>query len=240
MTNFLINTCLSIGLGLLLLSCNEDKKSEVQIIEGDRSETQQFYAVDIGLYADVEIESSDKFSYQIDGSAEDLENVSAEISKGRLSIDVRRGERIQNKLSIHITAEGLQAIEMSGAGDINIGSNVVSDKQTILNVSGSGDITLQASNDMEKLLCILSGSGSINARGTGYRLESLLSGSGRIDASEFECESANVKISGSGNCEIHVKQDLDVTISGSGDVYYKGRPDINKRITGSGNVKELN
>ena len=53
-------------------------------------------------------------------------------------------------------------------------------------------------------------------------------------------EKADVTISGSGDAEVTVSDDLDVKITGSGDVYYKGNPDLDVNITGSGEVINAN
>ena len=63
-----------------------------------------------------------------------------------------------------------------------------------------------------------------------------ISGSGDIHAFGLPGKSANVDITGSGNCEVNVSDQLNVEISGSGNVYYLGNPSITTDITGSGNV----
>ena len=47
---------------------------------------------------------------------------------------------------------------------------------------------------------------------------------------------AHVRISGSGNANVLVSDDLNVVISGSGKVSYAGYPDISKLISGSGKL----
>ena len=67
-----------------------------------------------------------------------------------------------------------------------------------------------------------------------------VSGSGNIFAFNLESNDQEVRISGSGNCEVFVRDLLEVDISGSGNVFYKGNPSVSTNISGSGNVIEAN
>ncbi len=60
---------------------------------------------------------------------------------------------------------------------------------------------------------------------------------GDIDAYDLSSNDADIRISGSGEIKISVKENLIARISGSGNIYYKGDPkkqDI--KVSGSGNV----
>ncbi len=72
------------------------------------------------------------------------------------------------------------------------------------------------------------------------RMKVSLIGSGGFFGFPLEANNCDVDISGSGNCEITVNDDLDVVIDGSGSVYYKGFPQIHEDITGSGRVTDSN
>jgi len=67
-----------------------------------------------------------------------------------------------------------------------------------------------------------------------------LLGSGSFYGFPLSASTCQVDISGSGNCEVTVNNDLDVVIEGSGSVYYKGSPSIEVDITGSGRVVDTN
>jgi hypothetical protein len=59
-------------------------------------------------------------------------------------------------------------------------------------------------------------------------------------AANLETNSCEVKITGSGDVEINVKDELNANITGSGNVRYKGNPGkVNSHSAGSGNVKKL-
>ena len=67
-----------------------------------------------------------------------------------------------------------------------------------------------------------------------------LLGSGGFYGFPLSASTCQVDISGSGNCEVTVNNDLDVVIEGSGSVYYKGSPSIDVDINGSGRVVDTN
>jgi len=71
-------------------------------------------------------------------------------------------------------------------------------------------------------------------------MEISLIGSGGFYGFPLASSRCQVDISGSGNCEITVNENLDVVVDGSGSVYYKGSPIIHEDITGSGRVVDSN
>jgi hypothetical protein len=86
----------------------------------------------------------------------------------------------------------------------------------------------------------ISGSGKIEASGSAQSIKASISGSGRVNASNLEVDKCTVRISGSGDVEIHVKSELDANISGSGTVSYKGNPShVNGHSSGSGKVRKM-
>lgn len=86
----------------------------------------------------------------------------------------------------------------------------------------------------------MSGSGKIIASGTAKRIRTTISGSGEVRAADLEVEECEVRISGSGDVEVNVKQALDATISGSGSVSYRGNPNqVNSHSSGSGKVRKM-
>ena len=101
-------------------------------------------------------------------------------------------------------------------------------------VSGSGEINLE--NYTNAMDVRISGSGNLDLVGTGENNKFTVSGSGLIRSYNFMQETCEARISGSGDMQVEVNQNLNVNISGSGSVYYMGEPSLNVTITGSGKV----
>jgi len=62
------------------------------------------------------------------------------------------------------------------------------------------------------------------ASGKAEQIKATISGSGKVLAADLEVSKCEVRISGSGDVVINVKDALDANISGSGSVTYKGNP----------------
>lgn len=68
----------------------------------------------------------------------------------------------------------------------------------------------------------------------------ILTGVGHIDAFDLKVGNCNITSTGIGNCEVNVRDKLNVSISGIGNVYYKGSPVIDSQLTGLGQLVDAN
>ena len=67
-------------------------------------------------------------------------------------------------------------------------------------------------------------------------LDIYITGTGDIKAFDMEVKACNIRITGAGNCEVNVRDQLDVDISGVGNIRYMGSPALNTDVSGVGNV----
>jgi len=67
-----------------------------------------------------------------------------------------------------------------------------------------------------------------------------ISGSGDIKGYAMICQNNEATISGSGEIETNVVDNLIARISGSGNINYIGYPSVQTHISGSGNVNHHN
>ena len=123
-------------------------------------------------------------------------------------------------------------------GDVEI--HVTIPEITELNITGVGNMTAVNDLTVTDLELSLSGVGNFNLRGEAQNLNINLSGVGDINAFPLETDVCNIRISGAGDAELFVNDELDVTISGVGDVFYRGTPTVTSNITGSGSVVDSN
>jgi hypothetical protein len=120
----------------------------------------------------------------------------------------------------------------NSAGEIT----VTVPKIELLEMTGSGDIGTVGSFRFDDLRLLISGSGNFSLAGSAKKVNTQISGSGDIRAFDMPCDTATIKITGSGDVETNVSKVLDVTITGSGDITYKGSPAVSSSVTGSGKV----
>ena len=132
----------------------------------------------------------------------------------------------------------LEGVSVSGSGNLESQGTFTCDFLD-LNVSGSGNLQFDAkANEIE---ANISGSGNMRLSGKSEAVDMVISGSGRLRASDLVADRYSVRISGSGNCDIHVNSVLDARITGSGTIRYSGNPEkVYNKSTGRGSIRKVN
>ncbi|MCF8304680.1 MAG: DUF2807 domain-containing protein [Bacteroidales bacterium] len=248
--------------GLSLFSCEEiencvDGTEEVVRQEIDLND---FEGLELSNEADVLIMQGNKQKVEVESHQNIINNLELDVDNKKLYIGNNRCVQDYEAFRIYITIPYIDEVNISGSGDVQLaafsnfdrlqlsvsGSGDLSSKgQTYelakleLAVSGSGDIDLNASAG--EIVCEgISGSGDVYLGGSTDAQSIQISGSGNYKAFRLASNTADVVVSGSGDCEVNVSQELAVDISGSGNVYYKGNPSINTSITGTGELIDAN
>ncbi|MEN0048069.1 MAG: head GIN domain-containing protein [Bacteroidota bacterium] len=146
----------------------------------------------------------------------------------------------RDELEIFATVASLREVTISGSGDVFTDGVFENVEDLELKISGSGDMQLALGQNVRKITSKTSGSGDYKLSGAAEILDVTISGSGEMKAFDLEALKCDISVSGSGDCEVAVVDELDVRISGSGDVCYRGNPSVNTNINGSGNVNDCN
>ena len=200
-----------------------------------------FTEIMLKISGKVYLEQGNTQSVKIVASDETLEEIITEVKDRTLSIRFPNANMFKKwnpgKIEIYITVPGIDALNVSGSGDII--SEEISSRIMDLMVSGSGNIEIEKLNS-EQVSATVSGSGNIkiNKGGVAKELKSRISGSGNIDASGFEATNVEVQTSGSGSCSVISNGEIKARISGSGNIYYSGNPSIDSSVSGSGKVRK--
>jgi Putative auto-transporter adhesin, head GIN domain len=140
---------------------------------------------------------------------------------------------------VNISAPSVESLHLSGSGNIFMQGNFTA-PQFNTGVSGSGSISADNLQIVNKLTAYISGSGSLKAvTGAAKTKDVVVSGSGNIDLSGIIADAVDARVSGSGTVKVNAVQILDATVSGSGTVRYLGNPVITTHISGSGKVVRL-
>ena len=160
--------------------------------------------------------------------------IETQVSGNRLTISHGSHRLRPTSFEVYITIQNLRGVGISGSGVIT-GMGRFETDSLYAEISGSGDVELEALTDF--LETRISGSGSVDLAGRAEEFKVSVSGSGKINAFDVDARHVSVKVSGSGDCRISASDSLDARISGSGDVYYRGQPKIDARISGSGSLK---
>lgn len=143
--------------------------------------------------------------------------------------------KLRPTMKVMVSMKNISDLQVNGGGKIVSENSLASDNLN-LSVSGSGTIDLDIKGNQVKTN--VSGSGDVALKGYATRNEITMSGSGNLNSFPCELETAKVKVSGSGNCELSATNNLDVLVLGSGSVKHKGNTkEVTKKVYGSGSVE---
>ncbi|MEZ5059383.1 MAG: head GIN domain-containing protein [Saprospiraceae bacterium] len=196
-----------------------------------------FHSIDLSGADNVFLSQGPEQKIEVEGQANMIDLLNRDVSGGTWRIDFEDCVGSHRDLKIFITIPEIRAISITGSGDV-FGENEFTVGDLELRTTGSGDMDLAVNADDIDLR--ITGSGDTRHEGICDDLRINLTGSGDYDGFNMEALSANVSITGSGDCEVRAVDNLDVRITGSGDVYYRGNPFINVNITGSGSLINAN
>jgi hypothetical protein len=177
----------------------------------------EFTAIGLAAPVNVHLTQGDAPSLALEGPAEALAQIETTVENGSLQIRLdRRSTNWRSKVNVYVTARRIEALAISGSGDIS--APALKAEALKLSISGSGD--MRVGGKVEGLTASIAGSGDIRA--------------GDLDAQHVK-----VSIAGSGDATVRVRQALSVSVAGSGEVRYYGDPTLAKSIQGSGSVRRI-
>lgn len=195
-----------------------------------------FNGVDMQLAGRVNVIRDSAFSVVVTTYSNYQSLISTYVRGGTLVIDSRKSLSDEN-VTIDIHLPSLEYLSLGGSGNIHTSSGF-SSSYIKLNVSGSGKINFSGS--VSDLDAVISGSGKIYLTGSTVNSKMRISGSGDIKGYAMVCQNNEATISGSGEIETNVVDNLTARISGSGNINYMGYPSVQTDIIGSGNVNHIN
>ena len=154
-------------------------------------------------------------SLEVEGDANVLEFVTAEIRGGELHLQNKRDYSVSEPITFRITVPNLEGLSVTGAGQIEIKG--MNNEKFEIDSSGAPNITVSGNT---KVIDIDS------------------NGAGKIDTQDLHAARAVVESKGVSRIDVDVEDQLDVTVSGPSSVYYKGNPVVNKTVHGPGKVEK--
>jgi len=200
----------------------------------------EFNELNLGISAEVYLKQGSVQKVEIQASDKYLQLIETEVKGKSLQIKwTERNVSCSEKIKIYITMVDVNAIRISGSGDIYT-EGTISTSSIDLAISGSGNINI---GDLrtENISSAISGSADININGSNIvgKMTAAISGSGNIKAQDLPVKNVEVTISGSGDCKVNALETLQARIAGSGDIYYKGKATIDGKVSGSGSIKHV-
>ena len=223
-------------LALLVFSCDNDVnvnfpdhpnfpsdgtnclKGSGLIVMQDRTIADPFTKIKSSIYADILVTQGVQEDVLLEGQQNILDQITTEVINGELHIKLDRCVSIAQAVKVHIAIPDIESLELEGVGDV----------------------VAQNDLDLTDLQIVLTGTGNFQLQGVATFLDIDLTGVGDVEVFDLIADVCQVRITGVGNVEVTVNDELDVSISGVGDVYYKGNPMISSNITGTGAIIDAN
>lgn len=211
-------------------------------------ELPEFHSVSVNSNYAVYIKQTNKQEVKVEALREIYEISEFRVKDGVLHININKKEDTKSKslwakiddiklaptLNLHISMRDVKKLSVNGSGKI-ISENSIASPEIDLLVSGAGSIDLDLKGSV--INSEISGSGNIKIKGYASDHKILLTGSGIMNAYNFEVERANAHLSGSGNCEINVSDALEARVHGTGLLQHKGNTrSVTSEIFGQGTV----
>lgn len=199
-------------------------------------EVSGFSAVDLAGVGTVIIDFGDKEALRIEAEDNLIPYLESKVEGDTLTLGMREGVNIVPTQAIfyYLTMRDLEEITVSGLGNIDVPA--MEGTQLAINVTGGGDINVEALQ-AKKLDVLISGLGDLNIGGGEVADQAVnITGGGNYNAREMASEAARVSISGLGSAAVWARDALDASITGGGSVRYTGRPQVTQNISGLGEV----
>lgn len=211
-------------------------------------ELPEFKSIYVNSNYTVYLKQTNKQEVTVEALTEIWELTTVKVENGVLMVNVERKPDNPNKsiwskiddikirptMKLMVSVKNINELQVNSGGKIVSENSIASDYMS-LSVSGTGGIDLDVKGN--NLKTEISGSGNVTLKGYATTNDIIMSGSGTMNAFACELESAKVKVSGSGTCELSATANLEATILGSGVVKHKGNTkNVTKKIYGSGAV----
>jgi hypothetical protein len=187
----------------------------------------------------VEVTVGGEHAVRAVGPAEAIDRLEVVVEGGTLIIRPRgstwrRGRRELARITYFVTLPVLEAASLAGSGVLRV--DRVEGTRFRGSLAGSGELAI-AALAVEDADFSIAGSGDLLAAGTARAARVSIAGSGDLRARGLSSANATVRIMGSGDAALTVRQDARISILGSGDVDIAGPATCSVSRMGSGNVR---
>lgn len=152
---------------------------------------------------------------EVDADDNILSRVTTRVENGSLVVGLLPGSYSNVTIDFYVTVPTIESIRIAGAGNVAVSSPLA----------------------LDSLYCLISGTGSITVSGSVRREVVLVAGAGSVYSGDMISSICSATISGTGNAEVNVTDQLDALITGVGSITYSGNPPVvHQVVSGVGSV----
>lgn len=207
---------------------SDDARGETRNVSG-------FDRVSLQGVGTLVIVQGDAESLTIDAAPRVLRRIATEVQDGTLFIRPDRSFRTREEIVYSLTMDDLTAIELSGAGQVEMAQ--LDTGQLQLNLSGAGAVTIEALT-AETLDVDASGTVAVTLGGTVDSQTVTFGQAGTYDAENLASRVATVSVDGAAQAVVQVSESLDASASGAASITYIGDPNVSENTSGVGSVTQ--
>lgn len=228
-----------LAISLLLYACGEQIHEE-----GNGNISQE--TRNIGAFSIIEIEGEYEIVLQ-EGTSSIIEVETDEnlhqylettIDGQNLKINSIEKVKPSAQTRLIITYQRLEEIHLGGSTALS-NNGTLNAENLSLRVDGAGLVNLGL--NVRELELILRGAGSVNLHGNVDAQNINLSGAGNLAAFELESKTCKIELSGVGNVQVNVSDNLEAEVSGVGSIRFRGDPrNLSRNISGLGRIERVN
>jgi hypothetical protein len=235
---------LLLGFILILFAC------QVEAQETETRTLSDFTSVSSSQSIRVTLKKGNEPMVEVSTTGE-LADVITEVKGGNLKIEMESNKTFRDiEVEVIVYFQELESLKASSSSrmmsedlieannlDVKGSSSARMDlnvKASNIEISGSSSARIALSAEAVNVEAQVSSSCRFTLSGNADNFEAQVSSSGRIDASEFSCDNADLAASSSGRIELNVQEKLVAKASSSGRITYGGKPSIVDANTGSG------
>jgi len=145
-----------------------------------------------------------------------LPHLRIEVEGDTLIVEPRHSIRPKTRITVRAATPTLASVSASGATDITV-HNVDSPKFTI-------DI---------------SGAAEVDVTGRCGHLDAGVSGAAELELAALIVQTAEIRISGAGEADVHAEQEVRATVSGAGEIRNHGAGKVIGNVSGAGSIHSV-
>ena len=212
---------------------------EVPVTDDGRGEVRDvhdFQEVALEGVGTLLIEQGQTEALTIEAEPKVLERIATEVRNGRLTIRPDRSFRTRERITYYLTVTQLTAIELSGAGRVEVAQ--LSTDQLRIDGSGAGAVSI---GDLTGNTLDVTVSGNVQAElaGTVDSQTVAVSDAASYAAAELESRVASVNASGASQVTVNATESLDAHVSGAARVEYIGDPAVTEDVSAAGRLTNV-
>ncbi len=203
------------GKSMDVTSETENVTRKASNVASETRDVSDFKEVELNGIGHLSVQQTGNESLTVEAEEDVLPKIQTDVVNNRLVIGPKPNTMINTTepINYELTVKDLNALKLSGSGDIN--AQGISTDSLAVTTSGSGDVKITGKTDSQDVD---------------------ISGSGKYQAGDLESKEVKIDVKGSGTAIVKVSNELDARVSGSGSVQYIGDPTINQHVSGSGKV----